>query len=171
MLTTEAQAYIRRHYPDQGPLEIARHLGITRSAVIRYVNRERLLELPGARERLKQRKSREGRAHIAAIRHLGSERMGRVIRLERSRAIAGEPQRTRRRFTFRPRKFYAYRHTLIHRKGYIPDPRGDLSRLYYDGKTIRTSSRKTAGLTHEQFATSRYGITFHPVSELPNDNQ
>lgn len=167
MLSPDAQAYIRRHYPDQGPLEIARRLGVKRSAVIYYAKRQRLLDQPGARERLRQRILREGRERMKAIHDLGCERMARVIRIERSRAIAGEPQRTARRFTFRPRKFYVYRHMLIRRKGYIADPHGDCTRLYYDQHTIRRNGRPYLGLDQEQSAHRIHGLTFHPVTELP----
>lgn len=170
MMTSEQKDFIRSHYPAKRPKWIAEQLGLNPNAVSCFVRRERLLDIPGNRETYQKRERQERAERVRKICHLGAARNKALVRTERLRALSGERQLTERHFTFYPNRFYTCRYRLVLR-GYIKDPGGDLMKLYYDENTNRISLRPRNGMGLEDNVTQKYGITFHPVSELQDDNQ
>lgn len=144
---------IRELYPTTSAPEIGNMLGITKSAVNNIARRLGVRHTEETKKRLfenfinESRKKETQEKRISAIREM--------IKREKRRFVYGLPQKTKRKFSFTPKKNLHARNNLCSAYNYFYNKDyGDLLTIFYDSETSRLPVER------EEYYTKRYGIQF-----------
>lgn len=144
---------VREMYPTHSATDIAKLLGITRSAVNNMAKRLGVRHTEETQRKLAEKSIKATNRPEIQEKRIASLR--ETIRKEQLRVCYGLPQKTKRKFSFTSNRRLCARNYLVRKYNYFYDKEaGSLVTIFYDRETKRLSPDK------EKYYSDKYGLLF-----------